>query len=47
MANKMENSVEKNTYAFFTFDQKNVDEILKKVDAYYRKNGRTIVGESN
>jgi hypothetical protein len=35
----------KNNYEFFTLDRKNVDAVLNKINEYYRKNGRTIVGE--
>ena len=41
----MKKEDKKNTYEFHTLDRKNVDEILSRVDAYYRRNGRTIVGE--
>lgn len=40
-------TINDNTYEFFTLDRKNVDDVLKKIDAYFRKNGRTVVGENN
>ena len=46
MAKKNEKqNVQNITYEFFTLDRKNVDAVLDKVKDYYRKNGRTIVGE--
>jgi hypothetical protein len=38
-------SKQNNTYEYFTLDRKNVDAVLSKIDDYFKKNGRTVVGE--
>jgi hypothetical protein len=40
---KAEQNTQNITYEFFTLDRKNVEAELSKIDAYFRKNGRTVV----
>ena len=45
MAKKKEKQIIQNTYEIFTLDRKNVEAALSKIDNYFKKYGRTIVGE--